>query len=212
MNKYTEPPDDWISVELSISCEKMVQCLLDLITAAGDGRPLLPLKFAIEEAAANVLSTECNRTRRDKSAKDTSWEARGIALEFPDIVESIETLNPLLARLSVLAKKLKAHGECGSSWDSSTARRPGEHQSSSLNRAKLTKAAREKRVTAEEQMRALYAKEKLSIEWTAEEWAERLDCDPSTIKKTQMWKVTLKQDREAMKQASVLAARSARVK
>ncbi len=202
MSDHLEQPDDWICVELSLACDKMVQALLKLIEAAGNRQPLLPCKFAIEEAAATVLMTPTNRSHRDKSAKDTSWDARMLALEFPDVVESIEKVNPLLIRLSGLTMKLKAHGECGNGWQS----KPNS-QSVVLQDRKR----KEKRVTAEEKMRALYPKEPLSIDWTADEWAARIECDRSTIMKTRMWKETLPYDRELRRQASPVVRHKGKV-
>lgn len=110
--------NDWFCVSLSIACNKMVQSLLKLIDAVGERRPLLPYKMAVHEAGAAVLMADTNHSPRDKSAKDVSWEARQTAIQFPDVVESIETLTPLLKQLSALTKRLDAHQNCDDEWKS----------------------------------------------------------------------------------------------
>lgn len=42
--------------------------------------------------------------------------------------------------------------------------------------------------TIEERMQRVWDEDRLTVIWTAVEWAEQLGCDPSTVKKTETWK------------------------
>jgi len=64
---------------------------------------------------------------------------------------------------------------------------------SKLQDVGFKRARTEDGLTVEEQMMRIFKADQRCVGWTAAEWAEKLECDPSMVKKTTTWKACMKE-------------------